>query len=194
MSVHSAFIEPMLRNFEEPPGADTKGFFADLEDELCTYDDELLHEAYLHIRRTYKFRKFPTIAQCLAACQQVPRPSAAQAIPQTQKERDEAADKTRRRYQACGMIRGSQVGRDALDGRWLGLLIEFVAEHDRMPDEQEIRDLQWMRDETERNLQAIADTPFDPQKPQLYAPLMRLRRAMLRGAANEVYGERREAA
>jgi hypothetical protein len=193
VTVRTAFIEPMLRNFDEPSGVDAAGFFADLEDDLCAYDDELLHEAYLHIRRTYKFRKFPTIAQCLAACREVPRPSA-QAVPQTQQVRDEIADKVRRRYRACAMIRDSDLGREALDGRWLGGLIDFVADEQRLPDDNEIRVLQWQRDSIERNLEQIREAPFDPQKPQLYAPLMRLRRAMLRGAEREVYAREFQAA
>lgn len=141
-AVFTCFVGPMRRWFNDPPGADGGGFFADLADDLRPYTPHQLGLAAASLRRSRAVRSFPTIRECIDACEKMPAVPAEQVRPvpgkKTYRERElDRQDEWRRLKEAERLCR-SDLGILADREMWLTALIEFAAEHQRLPDRYEL--------------------------------------------------------
>ena len=196
MTVHEDFIEPLLVHFDAPVGADRGRFLADLTADLSCFSSTILREAAGHIRRSRRYRTFPNVADCLAACREVTgRPSAepvrAHVLPWDHQPADLRHRERVRRdaARACCCDLGREADRDG----WLPGLIDFVVSHGRLPHGREVAPLQGKARQHEDAIQQVADeaealarvgAPVNAMAPTLYG----FRRALLERAHEEVFG------
>jgi hypothetical protein len=185
------FVAPMRRAFTIPSGMPQDEFLADLAEELSGFTSYQLETAAKHFRKSREMRSFPTIAECRSACQrftEVPVIQIAGPKYKTEEERKaEAIQERHRLIDAYRMCR-CDLGRQADHEGWLQTLVEFCAEHCRLPNRQEAAKLQAFSDEVDRNLHA------EP-KPANYLMLCQIRDHMREKARREVFEfQHREAA
>ncbi len=198
-AVYEAFVEPMRRWFTDPPSAQSGAFFADLADDLAPYTEHQLTLAASSIRRSRALRTFPTIRECIDACEKMPAAPAHQAQPtagkKTYRERElDQQDEWRRRKEAERLCR-SEMGRQADREMWLTALIEFAAEHLRLPERGEIADVKdlaercnervhilWQNVQRAATKEAMNDARVWAEK------IEKLRKAMHDAATRAVFG------
>lgn len=131
--VTELFTGPMLRAFEAPPGSDPAGFFEDLGAEMERFADWQLVEAVKAIKRSRRFRTFPSIAECIDAAEGAVNPQA-KPTPKTFSvgpEQRQLSD-----FAAAVMCR-DEIGRRALAEGWHLGLVDFIKANHRRPQANE---------------------------------------------------------
>ena len=141
-AVYQAFIGPMRRWFNDPPSSQAEGFFADLAEDLAPYTEHQLTLGAASIRRARSARTFPTIRECIDACEKMPAMPVVEAQPlagkKTFRQREiERQDEWGRRKEAERLCR-CDLGRQADKEMWLTALLDFAKEHQRLPERGEI--------------------------------------------------------
>ncbi len=193
------FVGPMRKWFNDPPGADSSGFFADLAGDLAPYTEYQLELAASSIRRTRKERYFPTIRECIDACEKMPAAPAHQAQltagKKTYRERElDQQDEWRRRKEAERLCR-CEMGRQADREMWLTALLEFAAEHLRLPERGEIADVKDLAERCNERVHILwqnvqrATTKEAMNDARVWAEsIEKLRKAMHDAATRAVFG------
>jgi hypothetical protein len=164
--VRTGFAEPMKRAGFVPP---TPEFLDILVEELIGYGQDELKEAASHIIRTRTFSTYPTAGEIIEAIRQVRLRRLPDATRERLKDGLDHEKKKLARRRACQRIRCTSLADPANKEGWLHGLIDFVADHDRMPDTHEQDALRW-----------TANT---------VAALQRFRDAMVKKAEREIFGE-----
>lgn len=128
------FIKPVTEAFREPPGSDAEAFFASLSAELAGFSSYQLGAGARQIKRERTSRTFPTIAECIGACERWPVSEPTK--PQEESGRavsDDDASHIRRRH-AFAILRGDAAfARQASKEGWLGQIYDYAVEHGRLP-------------------------------------------------------------
>lgn len=171
------FIEPMLETFDGPPGSSPSAFFDALAEELAGFSEKRLSAAVSLLRRTRKYPRFPTFAECVEACRMavVPGEIAARHIARNESARN--ADMAIAR-QLCRCDLGLEADADG----WLVTMLEFCEREGRPPaNRQEI--------ETCKNMSRMGDEACESLRGgSLFASMEKLRRNMNHRARTEVFG------
>lgn len=134
----STFIRRLHILFGEPKCDDLESFVGEYTDALGRYSTAEQDAAATALRDSHRYRSWPTVADCVAACQGVrelaarlkPRPSEA-TYPEWSKERLALAYR---------LIKGD-LGRQAAREGWILGLWDFVRNHGRLPTGREIADV-----------------------------------------------------
>lgn len=127
------FIKPVSDAFREPPGADPEAFFAGLSREMSGFTVYQLEAGARQIRRERTSRSFPTIAECIGACERWPKQEPKMPAPSELREPEEEAA-WRRKKDAVELMRKDLVfSRQASKDGWLGQLFDYVMGSGHMP-------------------------------------------------------------
>jgi hypothetical protein len=179
------FIEPMMRNFDMPPGGDQDGFFADLAGDLAEFQADALQAAAAAMRKTRKYRSFPTIAECIAACHAESERLAVEAratqSPRRGKWRD-ADSASRRERMAAAEKCATALGRRADVEGWLQSMIDFAIREGRAPSSAS--EISFCRSVADRSERAVEDA----RGTAVYGSLRGFRDKMLERARRDVFG------
>lgn len=130
--VNQNFLQPMLRHFTLPKGANTEpeAWAKDYEEALGFYSDRVLEfSAKKLIFADRKTATFPLPAECLKACKEIhgefskPAPKAA--------KRDEWAPEA---IKEADRLMRSPIGQRAADEGWQWMLWDWMRKHQRWPN------------------------------------------------------------
>lgn len=184
--VQGKFIEPLLMVFDAPQGSDPAGFFVALVEELRAFSAEALECGMRNIRRERKFRTFPSIAECVAACSKGAETVVGpRAIPPAKPWRDPA-----REAHAVRLCQGD-IGERADSQGWLPGLFEFAYENARLPSQRDEREIVDRAKHVIRRMDDFSRLPHDSLKgPPIFPSVASLRQAMHDAAARKVLGKR----
>jgi hypothetical protein len=192
--VRTGFAEPMKRAGFVPP---TPEFLDILVEELIGYGQDELKEASSHIIRTRTFSTYPTAGEIIEAIRQVRLRRLPDATRERLKDGLDHEKKKLARRRACQRIRCTSLADPANKEGWLHGLIDFVADHDRMPDTHEQDALRWTAEQIRDNLDALPKIKPIPKVKGWHtlggtntvAALQRFRDAMVKKAEREIFGE-----
>jgi hypothetical protein len=192
--VRTGFAEPMKRAGFVPP---TPEFLDILVEELIGYGQDELKEAASHIIRTRTFSTYPTAGEIIEAIRQVRLRRLPDATRERLKDGLDHEKKKLARRRACQRIRCTSLADPANKEGWLHGLIDFVADHDRMPDTHEQDALRWTAEQIRDNLDALPKIKPIPKVKGWHtlggtntvAALQRFRDAMVKKAEREIFGE-----
>ena len=172
VEVLTEFVEPVSRRFNPPKGG--QPFLDDLAMSLTRFTKYQLQRglAYLTDKRTSGY--FPTIAECVKACEGFP-PEPAKAAALSGKFAPVVDDSFNAKRKALELVRGNPaMAALARKENWLNALLDFAEEKGRLPSEREVS----MVIVLARRADAAANTP----------QLLEWRKAMHQRAADRVFG------
>lgn len=189
--VSVSFLQPMLRHFKLPQGAnaDPAAWQLDYEEALSFYSDRVLEFAAKKlIFAERKTAMFPVPAECLKACKEVhgefakPEPK--------RKGHDEWSPEAIRR---ADELLCSDIGRRAADEGWVWQLWDFLRRQQRWPNGQEAANLK--AHSTAQNTETSEFIAAEEQKERLSSATKKLlgkvstRRKELRDIAYGISGK-----
>lgn len=183
--VQGKFIEPLLAVFDAPQGSDPAGFFVALVEELRYFSADALECGMRNIRRERKFRTFPSIAECVAACSKGAETVAGPRVIESAKPwRDPDREAHAQRLCRC------DVGERADRQGWLPGLVEFVYDAGRLPIAREESELARAAERIMRQMDDFSREPVDRLKgAPIFPSVARLRQSMHDVAARKVFGK-----
>lgn len=194
LKIQVGFIQPMKRAGFVPKEPD---FLSLLEEELTSYGEADLKEAASHIIRTRTFSTYPTLGEIIEALNHVLDSRLPGATRERLSDGLEFEKRKLARRRACQRIRCTSLADPANKEGWLHGLIDFVAEHDRMPTADEQASLKWTAEAIREGLAGLAVLK-PPKKVRgwitlggstVTPALKKLRAAMMKKAEREVFGE-----
>ena len=194
---YTHFVEPMRRRFTVPSGIDPDLFSADLAEALANYTIYQLQCAANHFRDHRTQRSFPTIAECRQSCERFTEVPKAQATVTGAFEPDAIKKSLEHtallnRIEAFKLCR-CQLGRVANEEGWLGRLIDFASDHQRLPNEREVSTIKAAQREADRSLERLRP-PVEgshwslAEQAALYEKMAGFREAFKAKAYNDVFG------
>lgn len=126
------FIKPLRSMFGDPPGDDPKQALKIYIQSLDKYSPDVLSTASIGLIRRQARRTWPTVAECLAACD-----DAAHEAYKARPKDDGADSDLLEHWSVIRTLRNYQGTRAAIEGGWVGALYDFVRKNKRLPDERE---------------------------------------------------------
>lgn len=138
MSAEAAFIHfirPMMVAFRDPPSGDAEAFFQDLAGELSCFTEYQLEAGARQLRHERTARTFPTMAECIAACDRWPkqRPVIIHSEARAEDNGDLGSAFHRKKVAHQMMRQDYAFSRQASKDGWLGQLFDYVMERGVMP-------------------------------------------------------------
>jgi hypothetical protein len=144
--VSKYFVNRLWNVFGEPKTNDLESFIDEYVRALSRYGVDALNEGadelFANLKREFRVSHWPTIKECIDACNTASRAIHARNNPAPKLTRDYAAE-DKRSYderRAAEMIRGSVAERACRDG-WIVGLHDFVRDNNRLPHGDEERAL-----------------------------------------------------
>lgn len=130
------FIAPLERHFvlDHDQQPDPAGFTHDVVDALSEHDDAVLADAARHLQRTHRFRRFPTLAECIQACAAVVNAGRAQGASNPDRQRDASHAQRRARQR----LMASQWAAPAAEQGWIAHLEDHYLMTDREPTQVDV--------------------------------------------------------
>lgn len=183
-NVQAIFIEPLLAVFDAPQGSDPSGFFAALADDLRYFTADALECGMRNLRRTRKYRTFPSIAECVASCEAAAGQASAPRAPEKPKP---WRDPDREAYAArlCRCALGERAERQG----WLPGLLEFAYDNERLPEPLEEAGIADKAGAIIAQMEEFSRVPHDKLKgDDIFPAVARTRQAMHDTAARKVFG------
>lgn len=183
--VQGRFIEPLLTVFDAPQGSDPSGFFVALVEELRHFSADALECGMRNIRRSRKFRTFPSIAECVESCSKGAEAVAGPKVIEPVKPwRD--PEREARAVRLCQCDMGARADRQG----WLPGLLEFTYDNARLPTLREENELVSGAEYVMRQMDDFSRAPHDPVKGlPIFPSIARLRQSMHDVAARKVFGK-----
>jgi len=136
--VQAQFIKPLLGVFRRIPGSDENAYFRLLKDKLCRFAEQDLAAAAEHLAVTATVQTWPTLGDCIRACEAARAKREAADKPAVPMPVDrEAARMPEEAALRILAAEGAALALAACDGDWIVSLVDFVQEHKRLPDERE---------------------------------------------------------
>ncbi|CAH1658620.1 conserved hypothetical protein [Hyphomicrobiales bacterium] len=130
-TVKLVFVAAMVKCFDDPPGSDEDGFFDELVSSLRAFDEQALRAGARAIIRSRSSRRFPSIGECVKACEAE--------VPRERRKADTDMEREKEGF-AIRIARGA-LGQRAWQEGWGYALFDFVQSHLRTPNEEEELDL-----------------------------------------------------
>lgn len=141
------FLKPLKPFFDDPKmakGGTVEEFYQGVAESLMGYSEEVLSLAADKIKEGHKYRTFPQVADCIAACKAardelhgrvLKNAPPVEAYPEWTKERQAWANKV-----LCSS-RGLRYAEPAAEEGWVLALWDFIREKERLPNDNEAREI-----------------------------------------------------
>lgn len=143
-NVNEKFITPLRAHCQDPVTSDVKLFYLHVAADLAEFSDEELHEAAVQIRRTERdSKKFPSLGECLAACNKAKGTLAARKRAEASATRQPARNLDREHFLkkfAEDHLKHWMAEQASGEG-WLVGFYEFCQEHGDLPSPEQVRNI-----------------------------------------------------
>lgn len=191
----NAFLDTLVGFYKACPFG--PNFTRKIERAAAEMTNEQQVEAAERLVRSRKAKGWPSLTECEEALRSAGEMATAPVVQRRWKSSDELrAEETaarRARFRATRLCR-CDLGRQAAREGWLNALVEWVADHGRLPAQPEIGRIVAL---ARRNRQSLADLEPDPERKTVplgeqvkqHAAMTVLYRAMQARAYREVFGE-----